>query len=49
MMRLLEDIFALGESVYEHPESVAEAVWNLVVDQFDELLDRLKDIEPELF
>ncbi|KAL7884281.1 hypothetical protein AOLI_G00070510 [Acnodon oligacanthus] len=32
MMRLLEDIFALGESVYEHPESVAEAVWNLVVD-----------------
>ncbi|XP_036435633.1 uncharacterized protein LOC118814079 [Colossoma macropomum] len=49
MMRLLEDIFALGESVYEHPESVAEAVWNLVVDQFDELLDRLKNIEPELF
>ncbi|KAI4904890.1 hypothetical protein NFI96_011589, partial [Prochilodus magdalenae] len=40
MMQFLEDIFTLEECVYEAPESVAEAVWDLV----EKLLDRLDDL-----
>ncbi|KAI4905607.1 hypothetical protein NFI96_026861, partial [Prochilodus magdalenae] len=40
MMHFLEDIFTLEECVYEAPESVAEAVWDLV----EKLLDRLEDL-----
>ncbi|XP_072537292.1 uncharacterized protein [Salminus brasiliensis] len=45
LMRFLGAIFALEESVYEDPVSVAAAVWELVGSHVNQLLDSLEALE----